>query len=323
MSRSERVKGATGVSVLVATWDDGLFVVDGTRCRHELAGEPVCGLTADGRGGALAIVGGHSLRRRSADGKWHTLAEDTSPLACVAAVDDKILVGTNDGARLLCMVDGGPLEPLPGFDAVAGRDKWFAGTFVIEGKVVGPPLGVRSLSGAPDGGRLHAAVHVGGIPRSTDGGVSWQPTLDIESDVHEVCIHPTCSGIVAAATAVGLGLSRDGGASWTFETEGLHAPYCSAVAFAGDDVLVAASVHHFASEGAVYRRALDGGSSLAPVAVTPSSWTVGIVDTGCIAVLGSVLAVADGGNLYVSHDAGHTWARVADDIPDASALLLA
>ena len=99
----------------------------------------------------------------------------------MAAVDDKILVGTNDGARLLCMVDGGPLEPLPGFDAVAGRDKWFAGTFVIEGKVVGPPLGVRSLSGAPDGGRLHAAVHVGGIPRSTDGGVSWQPTLDIES----------------------------------------------------------------------------------------------------------------------------------------------
>ncbi len=323
MSKGKRVEGVTGVSVLVATWEDGLFVFEGTRRRHELAGESIRGLVADGRGGALAIVGGHSLRRRSADGEWHTLAEDTSPLACVQAVGDKVLVGTDDGARLLCTVNGGPLEPLPGFDAVAGRDKWFAGTFVVEGKVVGPPLGVRSLSAAPDGGLLHAAVHVGGIPRSTDGGVSWQPTLDIESDVHEVCIHPTCSDIVAAATAVGLGLSRDGGASWSFETEGLHAPYCSAVAFAGDDVVVAASVHHFASEGAVYRRALDGGSSLAPVTVTPSSRTVGIVDTAGIAVLGSVWAVADRGNLYVSHDAGHAWSRVADDIPGTSALLLA
>lgn len=310
------------MSVLVATWGDGLFVIDGTRRRHELAGEPIGGLVADGRGGALAIVGGHSLRRRSADGQWHTIAEAASPLACMLAVDDKIFVGTNDGARLLCTVHGGPLEPLTGFDAVAGRDKWYAGTFEVDGKVVGPPLGVRSLSAAPEGRVLYAAVHVGGIPRSTDGGVSWQPTLDIDSDVHEVCVHPTRTDIVAAATAVGLGLSRDGGTSWTLETEGLHAPYCSAVAFAGDDILVAASAHHFASEGAVYRRALDGGSSLAAVRVTPSSRTVGIVDTAGIAVRGAVLAIADQGNLYMSHDAGHTWSRPADDIPDTSALLL-
>jgi photosystem II stability/assembly factor-like uncharacterized protein len=240
----------------------------------------------------------------------------------VLAVKGKILVGTDDGARLLCTIDGGPLEALAGFDAVVGRDKWYAGTFVVDGKVVGPPLGVRSLSAAPDGRRLHAAVHVGGIPRSTDGGVSWQPTLDIDSDVHEVCVHPTRSDIVAAATAIGLGLSRDGGASWTFETDGLHAPYCSAVAFASDDVLVAASDHHFAAEGAVYRRPLDGGSCLAPVSVTPSSRTVGIVDTGCITVSAGVLAVADRGNVYMSHDAGDTWLRVADDISDTSALLL-
>ena len=35
-----------------------------------------------------------------------------------------------------------------------------------------------------------AAVHVGGIPRSTDGGETWAPTVPIEYDVHEVRIAP-------------------------------------------------------------------------------------------------------------------------------------
>jgi len=46
-------------------------------------------------------------------------------------------VGTDD-ARLMRLV-GGSLEPLSGFDRVEGRDAWFAGTAVIDGKVVGPP----------------------------------------------------------------------------------------------------------------------------------------------------------------------------------------
>jgi len=64
---------------------------------------------------------------------------------------------------------------------------------------------------------LLANVHVGGIPRSVDGGVTWQPTIDIDSDVHEVRAHPKRRGTVVAAAAVGLCTSSDGGATWTVE----------------------------------------------------------------------------------------------------------
>jgi hypothetical protein len=56
-------------SILVATWDNGLFSVTGKMVRQELADQSVRSLVADGHGGVLAIVGGHSLCRRSSDGE--------------------------------------------------------------------------------------------------------------------------------------------------------------------------------------------------------------------------------------------------------------
>jgi hypothetical protein len=46
-------------SILVATWESGQFSVTGDAVRQELADRPVRSLVADGRGGVLAIVGGH------------------------------------------------------------------------------------------------------------------------------------------------------------------------------------------------------------------------------------------------------------------------
>ena len=69
--------------------------------------------------------------------------------------------------------------------------------------VMGPPLGVRSIAATCDGAALLANVHVGGIPQSTDSGLTWRPTIDIEADVHEVCAHPTRPEIVIAAAGAG------------------------------------------------------------------------------------------------------------------------
>jgi photosystem II stability/assembly factor-like uncharacterized protein len=170
---------------------------------------------------------------------------------------------------------------------------------------------------------LLANVHVGGIPRSTDGGLTWQPTIDVDSDVHEVCAHPIHPGIVIAAAAIGLCISRDGGATWTIEQEGLHASYCSAVAFSGNDILVAASADHFATQGAVYRRPIHGKCPLARVGGGLPEWIEGIADTGCIATLESALVVADkAGNLYVSADAGRTWSCRTNGLPTTSSVLI-
>ncbi|MEP6570946.1 MAG: hypothetical protein ABJC10_14335, partial [Acidobacteriota bacterium] len=300
-------------SILAATWSDGLFVFAGETRRQELAGHSVRALAPDQDGGVLAIVDGHSLCRRTGEGAWSTLATSELDLACLVVVGDEIYLGTDD-AQILSVSQNGNISLVSGFETVPGRDRWYAGTALIDGKVVGPPLGVRSMTATADGAALLANVHVGGIPRSTDGGVTWQPTIDVESDVHEVCAHPFDPRTVIAAAAIGLCISRDGGATWTVEQEGLHASYCSAVAFSEKDILVAASTDHFAAGGTVYRRpiegtldGIDGKSPLEPVSGLPR-WLGGIVDTGCIATLGSALAVADkAGNLYASADAGHSW----------------
>ena len=126
-----------------------------------------------------------------------------------------------------------------------------------------------------------------------------------------------------AAAAIGLCASRDSGLTWDVRQDGLHSSYCSAVAFSGDDVLVSASVDHFAAQGAIYRRRVDEHDSLVAVGEGLPAWTDGIVDTGCIATGGAAVALADRkGNLYVSVDTGRSWSRRASGLPPPSSVLI-
>ena len=181
-------------TILVATWGDGLFAITGDGRTQEIANQRVRGLAPDGRGGALAIVGHHSLRRRAPSGEWATVATSEFELSCCMAVRDAIYVGTDDARMLRLSHGGGVLDPIDGFDNIAGREAWFAGSAIINGQRLGPPLGIRSVAANSTGNILFANVHVGGIPRSMDGGRTWQPTIDINSDVHEVRAHHGRSG---------------------------------------------------------------------------------------------------------------------------------
>jgi hypothetical protein len=307
-------------SILIATWDDGLYRFDGENFHQELADQPVRSLVADGRGGVLAIVGGHSVHRRASSGEWSAIARSEFALSCCVPIGNLIFVGTDD-ARILRVDPDGAMQPLTGFDAVEGRDTWYAGTALVDGKLMGPPLGIRSMAATCDAAVLLANVHVGGIPRSTDAGATWRPTIDIESDVHQVCAHPTRRGFVMAASAAGLCLSRDAGATWIIEQRGLHAPHCSGVAFGRNDIFVSASTDPFAAQGAVYRRPLDSNGPLQPVGGGMPRWTNGRADTDCIATRDSTIAIIDGsGCLYVSHDDGAAWSCPANRVNNASGL---
>jgi hypothetical protein len=305
-------------AVLVATWQDGVFAVQQQGRAHELAGRAVRGLTTDGQRGALAIVDGHTLQRRSHEGVWSTLATCDCELSCCVASNGDVYVGTED-ARVLRLGASNELSPLDAFERTAGRETWTAGQALVNGQLLGPPLGVRSITATP-AGVLLANVHVGGIPRSTDAGASWHPTIAVETDVHEVRAHPRRADIAVAAAAVGLCTSSDGGSTWFVQRDGLHASYCSAVAFVGDDVWVAASDGHFAPRGRIYRRSLQHGSPLSAVVGLPE-WTHGIVDTHCIAVSDAHVACADArGNVYVSPDGGLTWSTWAHELPPPSSV---
>lgn len=310
-------------TILVATWNDGLFAVRSDALGHEFAKVSVRGLAPDGRGGALAITGSHSLSRRTPNGEWTTLATSDYELSCCVAVGDVVYVGTDD-ARMLRLTNGnGTLEPIDAFQHVPGSDAWFAGSAIVNGQRVGPPLGVRSLAASSSGSILFANVHVGGIPRSTDGGRSWYPTIDINSDVHEVCASQTDPEIVVAAAAVGLCISRDSGKTWTIERERLHDAHCYAVAIAGDDILFASAQDPFAAPGRIYRRPLRPNGSVEAVEGGMPAWTEGMVDTGCISTHGSSVAVADkGGNLYGSDDFGRTWSCRGSGLRTPSSVLV-
>jgi hypothetical protein len=308
-------------TLFASSWRSGLFVITGDTVRHELPQLPVRDLFADAQG-LLAIVDGTQLRRRWPDGHWETLATSDSPLCCIVATGAAVLVGTDD-AQVLRLDAAGTLQPLPGFARTSGRERWYAGTAVIDGRVIGPPLGVRSLAVTCDGAAIFANVHVGGIPRSTDGGASWHPTMNIDWDAHQVCTHPSRPDLVVAATAAGVGLSLDGGVTWTANAAGLHAPYCAAVAFSGDDILVSAAQDHFATSGALYRLPMANPAAIEPVIIGESHWLGAIVDTHCLASAGESVALVDRtGQLNWSEDGGRHWYRHAQRLPMTSALLL-
>ncbi|HEX4170102.1 MAG TPA: hypothetical protein VHZ55_31940, partial [Bryobacteraceae bacterium] len=214
-------------------------------------------------------------------------------LSCCMAVRDTIYVGTDD-ARMLRLNHGdGVLDPIEGFDNIAERAAWFAGSAIVNGQRLGPPLGIRSVAANSNGSILFVNVHVGGIPRSMDGGRTGQPTIDINCDVHEVRAHQADPDIVVAASAIGLCISHDAGARWAIERDGLHASYCSAVAFSGDDILVSASTDHFATQGKIYRRRIRPDGDIVAVEDGLPTWINGIADTGCIATDGSTMVVVE------------------------------
>ena len=157
------------------------------------------------------------------------------------------------------------------------------------------------------------------VPLGPDDSMSpgvWKPVLPPALIVPMLPINQFCA-------AIGLCTSRDGGATWDVEQDGLHASYCSAIAFVGEDVLVSASEHHFAARGAIYRRRVDDGGPLVAIAGGLPEWIDGIADTGCIATHGSTAALADRkGNLYVSTDAGRSWSRRAEGLSAPSGVLI-
>lgn len=309
-------------TILASTWRNGLFVLNDDGLKHELPNQSVRALSDDLNGGVLASVDGNALYRRSNQGEWELVAQCDGEISATFSVEGKTFVGTDD-ARVLQLDEQGRFHQIDTFDSIDGREAWFAGTAVIDGKEVGPPLGVRSLHGAPNG-LLLANVHVGGIPRSMDYGLSWAPTIEVNLDAHQVRIDSSNPELVVAATAAGLSISHDGGMSWSVQTDGLHEPYCSAVEIVGENIFIAASESHFAPQSAIYRRSIRPGvEPLIKVAGGLPDWLDGIVDTACIASKSEqVVLITASGSVYVSSDSGNQWRKREEIISGVSSIYL-
>jgi hypothetical protein len=291
-------------SILMGT-SDGLRDLDAA---VELEGHSVTALEKSGSS-VWAISDGTSVQRSSESGPWEPVATISGYAGrCLLPLGDaQALVGTSKAG--LMRLERGRLQSVGAFENVEGRELWYTPW--------GGPPDTRSLSRS-DSGIFYANVHVGGIIQSHDGA-SWKPTgIDIHADVHQVVAR--ASGAVLAATAYGLAVSEDDGETWTFETEGLHASYCRAVAVAGETILVSASRSHRGQQAAVYRR---GVGAFERCREGLPEWFDDNIDTRCLAAADGVVALGTSdGSVFVSHDEGRTWDQAAAGQPPIRCVLV-
>jgi hypothetical protein len=260
------------------------------------------------------ILDGHQVWAGDASGEWAPLANgsDDVRLRCLAPTPDGLLLGTSE-ARLF-RLEGDWLLPVASFDEIESRAKWYTPW--------GGPPDSRSLA-VDDDGTAYVNVHVGGILRSTDGGRSWEPTIDIDADVHQVFSAPGRSGGVLAATALGLATSKDAGDSWTYHTDGLHGRYCRAVAVGGETLFVSASEGHRGRRAALYRRALNATGPFEKCERGLPEFFGSNVDSHCLAANDEVTVFGtEDGDVYRSADGGSAWEPLATALPPVRCVAL-
>ena len=258
-----------------------------------------------------AIVDGRTLWH-SAGRHWNERASlGDRPATCLASTPNGLLIGTAQAHLLRCL--GDRLEPVESFETVEGREEWHTPW--------GDPADVRSIAVALDG-TIYVNVHVGGVVRSRDAGLTWTPTVDIDADVHQVIAHPTRTDVVLVAAYDGFGISPDGGDSWRFTTDGMHAHYARAVAVSGEAVLVSASTGPRGRKATLYRKALDGATEFVRCGER-LPWFDDNIDTACLAADGSLAVFGtDDGRVFRSLDSGAHWGLVTKGLPTITAVTI-
>jgi len=235
---------------------------------------------------------------------------DLSPAGELVEADGQSVVGLEGGETLigrqgarLAIVGAAGQRQLRSFEEVPGRADWE--------NPANPTPDTRSLAVGDDGAML-VNIHVGGLWRSTDGGGSWTCVIEPPADVHQVSAGT--DGTVAVAAAIGFGWSEDGGQTWRWSTEGLHASYCRAVALDDRKVLVSASTGPFTNQGALYRSSL--GDRFERCQDGLPDWFDGNVDTGQVSFSHDRAALGTyNGSLWTSDDGGTTWNQALEALP--------
>jgi hypothetical protein len=276
--------------------------------RRLLEGASVDSIATDGES-TWALVGGVAVHRVGADDTELVAQLDRDAHAGVLHVHEgSVWLGGHE-ARVWRLDDHGDLVALPSFEQAPTHERWATPW--------GGPPDVFSM--ASHGHDLYVSVHVGGILRTDDDGVTWTATIDLDTDVHQVATAPDGTLWAATGTA-GLAESRDRGASWSFHTEGLHATYALAVALTDEGPVVSVSSGHAATDGALYR--FDGQRFHRLRGGLPDPFGPGVGPRQLAGRSAAVAAVLPGGVLATSDDAGRTWSVAPERLRGAREVVL-
>jgi photosystem II stability/assembly factor-like uncharacterized protein len=257
--------------------------------------------------GNTVWAGGASGVLRSDDGgeRWEDagLAQDVFSLA--VGPGGAVYAGSEPSAVFASDDRGAPWRELESLQLLPSRPTW---SF--------PPRPwtshVRWIAPSPhDPEVLLVGIELGGLMRSSDGGVSWQDHRPgAQPDVHCIAWHPSAPGRAYEAGGGGSAWSADGGDTWRRADDGRDRHYTWALAADPDDPdvwFVSASTGPGAAhrggdpQARVYRRRgeapweqLDG-----PVHAMP--YALAFTADGTL-----VAGLADG-TLHASDDRGDSW----------------
>jgi photosystem II stability/assembly factor-like uncharacterized protein len=192
-----------------------------------------------------------------------------------------------------------------------------------------PPTAKRVIGIAADPTSprdLYAAIEVGGLLGSRDGGETWTSLIDgpylrnNTIDLHAVQVSAAAPGTVYIATQVAMFRGRDRGRHWEhvqIEEMFPGGSYCRDLLVAPDDpsvIYLAAGAGGGGApagtqEAGALFRSRDAGETWARVEigdVPPSRMARITIDTGAPSVMA---CCAQLGQVYISQDRGETWAK--------------
>ena len=228
--------------------------------------------------------------------------------------DPNVLFAGSEPAAVYRSEDGGESwSECAGFQQVPESNQWS-----FHGDRLSHVRELRAAPGDPD--TMYAGIEVGGIVKSTDGGVSWTQLHGTHDDIHLVDISKANPSRVYVATAQAPYRSDDGGENWELINNGLERRYTLHISAAPHDaslVLVAVSTNAGRSNPQFYR-STDGGSHWELIESVgqgekPEDMVVAIDWDPSIE--NRVYAGTDGGKIYRSDDGGQRWDPLEVDLP--------
>jgi photosystem II stability/assembly factor-like uncharacterized protein len=245
--REPRLYAATGDAIARLDQVDGEWVVE-----LSLDGSGAQCLAVDPRDADTVYAG---LReggvRRTMDGgrRWTDCALPGQAVfsLAVSAADGAVYAGTEPSALYRSEDGGESWRHLEGLLELPSRPTW---SF--------PPRPwtshVRWIAPSPHAANLLlVGIELGGLMRSTDGGLTWQDHRPgAQPDVHSLVWHPRVDGRAYEAGGGGAAWSEDAGETWRAADEGRDRSYTWAVAVDPQDPdlwYVSASTGPFAAHG--------------------------------------------------------------------------
>ena len=278
-------------------------------------------------GGLIASVHDRGLFRSDDGGKsWTPLIGEIDPWSIVSAPAGILYAGVRPAGMVRSRSGGEEWEEVPAVRGLSAQQTW---TFPSPSHIPN----IRSLTVSPrDPETVYAAVEVGGVIRSFDGGDTWEELREgLHLDVHTLICTAGAQDTLYAATGRGFFRSLDAGDTWESRCQGLGSIYLVPLAVHPQD---SQTIFSAASQGrprywrrdegakATIYRSRDGGLNWASVMDgLPSTLT------GMVFVLATdpqepdtVYAGTGDGQVLVSRTLGDSWSVLAEGLPPVKAL---